>query len=34
LFAVYEAARVLGNGDLYALFFEKRAAREAAARGA
>jgi hypothetical protein len=32
-FAVDEAARVLGNGDLYALFFEQRAAREAAARG-
>ena len=34
LFAVYEAARVLGSGDLYALFFEKRAPRESAARGA
>jgi hypothetical protein len=27
LFAVYEACRVLGDGDLYALFFEKRPAK-------
>jgi len=31
-FAVYEASRVLGNGDLYALFFEKRTTPGAAAR--